>query len=111
MREQGVLAFEQSAHSPVLNLNDLGFNYSLQATVRAKSGDMVETTHQNVKLLKSQMWDEVKQAVADHKPQKLSNISVLRTALLQEIMKADGKEARETYIDVRGFRNTWLKWM
>lgn len=103
----GIYAFEQPPHSPCLNLNDSGFNYSLQAKVRALGGEMVQPENSTVNLVKKTMWLVVVNEIAHYKPKKLFNMAVQRTVLLREIVKAQGHETSENYhTGVRSFFNT-----
>ena len=96
MLERGVKMFQQPPHSPELNLNDLGFNYSLQCVIRAKGASLGASLRKNEELIQEKIWKEVCKAVEEYDPGKSFNMSMLRVGLLHENVDGEAKSTLES---------------
>lgn len=106
MAAGGVVMFQQPCHSPETNLNDLGFNRTLQAYVRSNRLQLGKPQKNREKHIESGIWDLVVKAIREYESKKLFTIAVMRTVILHDMVKAEGKAVRETHNGIRNYWNT-----
>lgn len=101
-KARGVLLEKQPPNSPETNLCDLGLWRLLKAAVERRRAEVPAYTGSNTDEVEAALWRIVKEEWAAIEPRKLFNIAMVKEAVFEFVVEAEGGElGRDPHVKVR----------